>query len=248
MTLSSNKSSFGVLVITIVELKLLSRMMRRNTASKASTFMPIIIVAIVAVSTTFSDAFVPQPSVANVGAPKQVQQNDYLTNSRRNDQTSCLFVSTPSKSENELMVIDSWQLLPDGRIKGIVAESGDSVLTSPLKKKSGLKEKTTVRTLSGSRYKLGTPASVVGAGNNLSADRLGVPRATLGGINGNANSVRATQPLKSSSTASRDGLMENFLANKGRATMPLQSDSLGSPSVSSDEIGAEKKYDLLTVS
>eukprot|EP00535_Pseudo-nitzschia_heimii_P004551 CAMPEP_0197176980 /NCGR_PEP_ID=MMETSP1423-20130617/2738_1 /TAXON_ID=476441 /ORGANISM="Pseudo-nitzschia heimii, Strain UNC1101" /LENGTH=1486 /DNA_ID=CAMNT_0042626447 /DNA_START=168 /DNA_END=4625 /DNA_ORIENTATION=- len=222
-------------------------MIRSNAASKVSTLMLLVFVAIAAVSATFSDAFVPQPSFANVGGPNQVQKCVFLTNNRWNDRTICLFSSTsPSKSEDELLVIDSWQLLPDGRIKGIVAASGDNVLTSPLKKKNGLKEKTTVRTVSGSRYRLGTPASGVGAGNNLSADRLGVPRATLGGINGNTNSVRATQPLKSSSTPSRDGFTENKLANERRATMPLQSDNAGRPLVSDSEVGLGKKYNLLT--
>ena len=216
--------------------------------SKLSTFMLLVFACLVVVPATVSDAFVPQPSVANALVSNQLRQSGFLTAKRSNDRMSYLFASTaPSQSGKELIVIDSWEVLPDGRIKGIVADSGDSVLTSPLKKKNGLKEKTIVQTVSGSRYKLGTPAFVLGAGNNISAERLGVPRATLGGINSNANNVRATQPLKYSPTASRNGFMEKILANKGRATMPLQSEFSGSPSLNSND-RVEKKNDLFAVS
>jgi len=229
-----------------------SRMTTAKTASKVSTLALLIAVVTVAVSTTLSDAFVPPPSVANIVAPVQLQHNGFSNKNSCNDRTSCLFASTaPSRSGGGLAVIDSWKLLPDGRIKGVMADSSDSVMTSPLKNKNGLEEKATVQTVSGSRYKLGTPASAVGAGNNLSADRLGIPRATLGGINGNNNNVRATQPLKSNPTASQDGFLQNFLANKGRATMPLRSESSGSPSsTNNNDDGAfndsEKTLDLLT--
>lgn len=212
-------------------------MMRRgNNTSNVSMLALLIFASVV----TVSDAFAPSHSVATVPSQIQLQQKSFAKTN--------LFASTaPSRSGNELAVIDSWELLPDGRIKGVISDSGDSVTTSPLKRKNGLKEQTTVRTVSGSRYKLGTPASLVGTGKNLSADLLGVPRATLGGVNSNNDGVRATRPLKSLSTASSDELMQNFLANKGRATMPLQSESSGSvPANNNKKDGSEKKIDLLT--
>lgn len=212
-----------------------------KSAPKVSTLVVMLVsVVVLVLSATISDAFVPPSSVANTLARNQFLSNGFSTTNGCNDQTTCLFVSTlPSNSGNGLAVINSWKLLPDGRIKGVMAGSGDSVLTSPLKNKNGLKENATVRTVSGSRYKLGTPISAVGAGNNLSADRLGTPRATFGGINGNSNNVRATQPLKSSPVAAQDGFFQNFFANKDRATMPLGSGD-------SPPDGSEKN-DLLTV-
>lgn len=178
----------------------------------------LISVATVLVSATVSDAFVP-PLPRN-----ELHQHAFSTPNTCTTRETCLFVSSlPSRSGSGLGVIDSWKLLPDGRIKGVMAGSGDSVLTSPLKNKNGLKEKSTVRTVSGSRYKLGTPAA---GGNNLPANRLGIPRTTLG--------ARATQPLNS-----QEGFMQNFLDNKDRATVPLQSSSTGS---------AEKGNGLLAVS
>jgi hypothetical protein len=229
-------------------------MTNAKNSSKVSTLALLIAVVSVAVSTTLSDAFVPPPSVANIVDSNRLQHNGFSTTNGCNEKRSCLFASTlPSRSGSGLAVIDSWKLLPDGRIKGVMADSGDNVLTSPLKNKNGLKEKTTVRTVSGSRYKLGIPTAVIGAGNNnLSADRLGTPRATLGGINGNNNNVRATQPLKSNPMGSQDGLFQNFLANKGRATMPLRSDSLESPSSAGNNDdnsleGSDKKMNFFTV-
>jgi len=223
-----------------------------KSVSKVSMLEFLIVVVTLAVLTTLSDAFVHPPSVANIICPNHLLHNDFSTTNSCNDRTSSLFASTASSNnESGLAVIDSWKLLPDGRIKGVMADSGDSVMTSPLKNKNRLKEKSTVRTVSGSRYKLGTPSLIIGAGNNLSADRLGTPRATLGGINGNNNNVRATQPLQSGPTASQDGLLQNFLANKGRATMPLRSDSSESPfsaNNNDDEspYGSDKINNLLT--
>ena len=178
-------------------------MMAANSSSNVSTLALLIATVTVVLSTNLSDAFVPPPFLANNVAPNKLQHDGFSTTS--------LYASTLPGSG--LAVIDSWKLLPDGRIKGVMADTGDSVLTSPLKSKNGLKERATVRTVSGSRYRLGTPSVA------LSADRLGTPRATMAGVNNN----RATQPLKS-----QDGLMQNFLDNKGRATMPLQSDDIGS--------------------
>ena len=187
------------------------------TAKAPSKVLLLIVVVTAVLSTTHSDAFITPPAFANNVAKNNLQYNG----------ASYLFASTlPSKSGSDLAVIDSWKVLPDGRIKGVMAGSGDSVLTSPLRNKKGLKERATVRTVSGSRYRLGKPASA------LSADRLGTPRASPGGI----NDVRATQPL-----TSQNGIMQNFLANKGRATMPLRSDDNGSNNT------PEKKNGLLTV-
>ena len=231
-----------------------------KNASTVSTLALLVIVVAAVLSTTLSNAFVSPPSFANAVVPKLKQQQQQHTGSssssaNSNDRTSSrLYSSTaPSKSGSGLAVIDSWKLLPDGRIKGVMSGSGDNVLTSPLKKKNGLKEKNTVRTVSGSRYKLGTPASATSATENkLSADRLGIPRATLGGINGSGSgngngNVRSTQPLNSTPTASQDRVLQNYLANKGRATMPLRS-STGSPSSSNNGAAAsKKKNDFLTV-
>ena len=207
--------------------------MMTQTSSKLSSMA--LLMSFVALSIPLSDAFVPQSSVLNAAALHEPQQSGFLNEVRK----SCLFASTASG--NELAVIDSWKLLPDGRIKGIIANSGDNVLTSPLKRKTGLKEKSTVRTVSGSRYKLGTPAAAGSDESNLSADQLGTPRATLGGINN--NDVRATQPLTSSPTASQDRVLQNYLANKGRATVPLGSEAPASDGDSDDS----KRNRLLTV-
>lgn len=184
-------------------------MVAAKSFSRLSALELLVSVATVLVSTNLSDAFVPPSSIASI-SPRNELHHDGCRS-----QETCLFASTlPSRSGSGLDVIDSWKLLPDGRIKGVMAGSGDSVLTSPLRNKNGLKEKSTVRTISGSRYKLGTPAS---GGNNLSADRLGTTRTTLG--------VRSTQPLQSNPKGSQEGFMQNFLENKNRATMPVQSSS-----------------------
>lgn len=182
-------------------------MVLAKNASKVSALQLLVAVAMVLVLTTLSDAFVPPYSVPNVLTRNELQQNVVSTINIYNGRKTLLSASTlPSRSGSGLDVIDSWKLLPDGRIKGVLAGSGDSVLTSPLKNKNGLKEKSTVRTASGSRYKLGAPALIE---SNLPANRLGV--------------VRGTQPLQTNPMASQEGFMQNFLNNKGRATMPLQS-------------------------
>lgn len=218
-------------------------MIRGSTAYKLSTLLLQVIACTVAVLANVSDAFVLQPPVANPLVLNQLRQSIFVTTKRWNGQATHLFTSTaPSQSGNELLVIDSWEVLPDGRLKGIVVESGDSVLTSPLKKRSDLKEKMTVQTLSGSRYKLGLPASVLDASNNLSADQLGVPRASFGGSNSNPNSIRSTQPLKSVQASSPNGVMNKVIGNKGRETVSLQAES----SLNSEDGGLEKKYYLFT--
>ena len=194
----------------------------------------------VALSTTSSEAFVPSPSDSIISVPNVLQHRGFAPTHSRRLGSKRLHASTlPFNNGKGVAVIDSWKLLPDGRIKGIISETGDSVLTSPLKNRNGLKEKTTVRTISGSKYKLGVPALAVSARNNLTAERLGIPRATFRGIKGNTNNVRVTQPLTSERVASRDGFLQNFRANKSRATMPLNSDYSGS--------GNDEKNDLLTV-
>lgn len=173
---------------------------------KAAALELLITVATVLVSTNLSDAFVPAKLVSR----NEFQQRGFETNDIHiARETSLLAAAAPLRSGSGLDVIDSWKLLPDGRIKGVMAGSGDSVLTSPLRNKNGLKETSTVRTISGSRYKLGKPASL------LPANRLGVARKTLG--------VRGTQPIQNNSMASQKGFMQNFLDNKGRATAPVQS-------------------------
>ncbi len=184
---------------------------------KASALVLLIAVATVLVSTNFSDAFVP----SNLVNRNELQRRGFSTrdNIYNVRETSLLASAAPLRSGSGLDVIDSWKVLPDGRIKGVMAGSGDSVLTSPLKNKNGLKETSTVRTVSGSRYKLGKPASL------LPANRLGVARKTLG--------VRGTQPLKSNPMTSQEGFMQNFLDNKGRATAPVQSSSTQSSGLGS---------------
>ena len=177
-----------------------------------------LLIAVALVSTNFSNAFVP----SNLVNRNELQRNGFSTrdNVYNGVETSLSASAAPLRSGSGLDVIDSWKLLPDGRIKGVMAGSGDSVLTSPLKNKNGLKEASTVRTVSGSRYKLGKPASV------LPANRLGVARKTLG--------VRGTQPLKNNPMASQQGFMQNFLDNKGRATMPVESSASQSSGLGSE--------------
>ena len=235
-----------------------------KSAPMVSTLALLVVVVAAALSATLSTAFVsPVPSVANVVVPKQQQYHQQqqhhhhtgssgsrITDSNDRTHTSSRLYASTAPPKSGLAVIDSWKLLPDGRIKGVMSGSGDNVLTSPLKNKNGLKEKNTVRTVSGSRYKLGTPAAVAAsaspADSKLSADRLGTPRATLGGNNSN-NNVRATQSLnKSTPTASQDRVLQDYLANKERATTPS-----GSPFTSNNgaavAAGLKKKNNFLTV-
>ena len=133
-------------------------MMATKNPSNVPTRMGVLIVLVaLALMTTRSDAFVSPQSIVNANAnananrvlarvrnlvPSPQQHND--------DRSSRLYSSTASGSG--FAVIDSWKLLPDGRIQGVMADTGDNVLTSPLRKKKGLRESTTIRTISGSRY------------------------------------------------------------------------------------------------
>jgi len=218
-----------------------------------STLALVVVVVAAALSVTLSTAFVsPVPSVANHHTASSGISSRITDTSNDRDRDRTTYTTTSSRlyassstapPKSGLAVIDSWKLLPDGRIKGVMSGSGDNVLTSPLKlkNKNGLKEKDTVRTVSGSRYKLGTPAAVAVANvadNKLSADRLGTPRATLGG------NVRATLPLnKSTPTASQDRVLQDYLANKERATTTPS----GSPFGAAAGDGLKKKNNFLTV-
>jgi len=232
--------------------------MATKTASSVSTVAVFFAVVALALFTSRSDAFVSPPSVANLVLPYQqpgqgVHHHHHHHHRRRaNDRSIPLYAATASGSD--IGVINSWKLLPDGRIQGVMADSGDNVLTSPLKKQTGLKEESTVRTVSGSRYRLGTPAAPDDNGNsndndtNMSPDRLGTPRATVPGVNmpganGDETPVRATQPLRSAPTASQDRVLNEYVANKGRATIPVSESSGSAPEGSTEK---EKKNRFLT--
>jgi len=137
-------------------------------------------------------------------------------------------------------MIDTWKLMPDGRIKGVISPDGDNVLTSPLKNINGLRETATIQTVSGSQYLLGTPG-VTPTDNKLSADQLGIPREILGGGGGEEvnNKNAATRPLMSTPTTSQDRVLQNYLANRERATVPLSSSDRTDPI-------SKKKNSLLT--
>jgi hypothetical protein len=247
---------------------------------KMATSVTVFLIAL-ALSTTVSTGFIsPPPSdrIRNKVAVTTIitgggsssssssSSNNIISSSSR------LYAST-TPSRNKIAVIDSWKLLPDGRIKGVISPDGDNVLTSPLKNpKRSLKEKATIRTVSGSRYSLGTPADATTTSTDkntkLRANQLGIPRATLGG--GARGGVRATQPLMSSGgarggaratqhlmstpTTSQDRVLQSYLANKGRATMPLANEgratmplSSSSSSSSSPDSMTKTKNGLLTV-
>jgi len=224
--------------------------MGTKTASSVSTVAVFFAVVALALFTSRSDAFVSPPSVANLVLPYHHHHHHHHRR-RANDRSIPLYAATASGSD--IGVINSWKLLPDGRIQGVMADSGDNVLTSPLKKQTGLKEESTVRTVSGSRYRLGTPAAPDDNGNdngndtNMSPDRLGTPRATVPGVNmpgsnGDETPVRATQPLRSAPTASQDRVLNEYVANKGRATIPVSESSGSAPEGSTEK----KKNRFLT--
>jgi hypothetical protein len=223
--------------------------------TKKMTTSVIVFLIVLALSTTVSTGFISPPPSDRIRNKVVVTTTSTgggrSSNSSRNNisssssSSSRLYAST-APSKNKIAVIDSWKLLPDGRIKGVISPDGDNVLTSPLKNpKRVLKEKATIRTVSGSQYSLGTPADATTAStstststdkNKLRADQLGIPRATLGG---GGRGARATQPLMSTPTTSQDRVLQSYLANKGRATMPLSS--------SSSPVSKKKKNVLLTV-
>ena len=240
---------------------------------KMATSVMVFLIAL-ALSTTVSTGFIsPPPSdrIRNKVAVTTIITGggSSSSSSSSNNIISRLYAST-TPSKNKIAVIDSWKLLPDGRIKGVISPDGDNVLTSPLKNpKRSLKEKATIRTVSGSRYSLGTPADATTASTDkntkLRANQLGIPRATLGG--GARGGVRATQPLMSSGgarggaratqhlmstpTTSQDRVLQSYLANKGRATMPLANEGRAtmplSSSSSSPDSMTKTKNGLLTV-
>ena len=200
---------------------------------------------VVALSTTVSTAFVsPPPSflslpsdIIRIKANPIVRSNNNINNIFR------LYAST-APSKNAISMIDTWKLMPDGRIKGVISPDGDNVLTSPLKNLNGLRETATIQTVSGSRYLLGTPDTTP-TDNKLSAYQLGVPREILGGGGGGEeanNKYAATLPLISTPTTSQDRVLQNYLANRERATVPLSSSGRTDPTGIS-----KKKNDLLTV-
>ncbi|MGK3738439.1 MAG: hypothetical protein ACI90V_005286, partial [Bacillariaceae sp.] len=226
--------------------------------TKKMTTSVIVFLIVLALSTTVSTGFIsPPPSdrirnkvvvtTTSTGGGRSSNSSRNNISSSSSSSSSRLYAST-APSNNKIAVIDSWKLLPDGRIKGVISPDGDNVLTSPLKNpKRVLKEKATIRTVSGSQYSLGTPADATTAStstststdkNKLRADQLGIPRATLGG---GGRGARATQPLMSTPTTSQDRVLQSYLANKGRATMPLSSSSSSSP------VSKKKKNVLLTV-
>ena len=247
---------------------------------KMATSVMVFLIAL-ALSTTVSTGFISPPPSDRIR--NKVAVTTIITgggssssgSSSSNNIISRLYAST-TPSRNKMAVIDSWKLLPDGRIKGVISPDGDNVLTSPLKNpKRSLKEKATIRTVSGSRYSLGTPADATTASTTTStdkntklrADQLGIPRATLGGgarggvratqplmsSGGARGGARATQPLMSTPTTSQDRVLQSYLANKGRATMPLANEgratmplSSSSSSSSPDSI-TKTKNGLLTV-
>ena len=246
---------------------------------KMATSVMVFLIAL-ALSTTVSTGFIsPPPSdrIRNKVAVTIIitgggSSSSSSSSSSSNNIISRLYAST-TPSKNKIAVIDSWKLLPDGRIKGVISPDGDNVLTSPLKNpKRSLKEKATIRTVSGSRYSLGTPADATIASTTAStdkntklrADQLGIPRATLGG--GARGGVRATQPLMSSGgarggaratqhlmstpTTSQDLVLQSYLANKGRATMPLANEGRATMPLSSSASPhsmTKTKNGLLTV-
>lgn len=199
---------------------------------------------VVALSTTVSTAFVsPPPSflslpsdIIRIKANPIVRSNNNINNIFR------LYAST-APSKNAISMIDTWKLMPDGRIKGVISPDGDNVLTSPLKNLNGLRETATIQTVSGSRYLLGTPDTTP-TDNKLSAYQLGFSREILGGGGGEEanNKYAATLPLISTPTTSQDRVLQNYLANRERATVPLSSSGRTDPTGIS-----KKKNDLLTV-
>eukprot|EP00532_Pseudo-nitzschia_australis_P000071 CAMPEP_0168204488 /NCGR_PEP_ID=MMETSP0139_2-20121125/25420_1 /TAXON_ID=44445 /ORGANISM="Pseudo-nitzschia australis, Strain 10249 10 AB" /LENGTH=1051 /DNA_ID=CAMNT_0008130421 /DNA_START=198 /DNA_END=3350 /DNA_ORIENTATION=+ len=219
--------------------------MATKNPSNVSTMGALIVLVALALLTARSDAFVSPPSIVNANrvlVPSQQQHN--------NDRSSRLYSSTASGSG--FGVIDSWKLLPDGRIQGVMADTGDNVLTSPLKKKNGLKESMTIRTVSGSRYELGMPASTasnqnVNSNERMSPARLGTPRATLPGRNipgfnvNSGSNVRATQPLNSAPTASQDRVLREYMANKGRGTATTATNNEVDPDTGT-ALGKKNKY------
>ena len=243
---------------------------------KMATSVMVFLIAL-ALSTTVSTGFIsPPPSdrIRNKVAITTIITGggSSSSSSSSNNIISRLYAST-TPSKNKIAVIDSWKLLPDGRIKGVISPDGDNVLTSPLKNpKRSLKEKATIRTVSGSRYSLGTPADATTASTTTStdkntklrADQLGILRATLGGgarggvratqplmsSGGARGGARATQPLMSTPTTSQDRVLQSYLANKGRATMPLANEGRATmplSSSSSPHSMTKTKNGLLTV-
>jgi hypothetical protein len=227
---------------------------------KMSTSVMVFLIAF-GLSTTVSTGFIsPSPSdrIRNQVGVTTISTGGGSSSSSNNiiSSSSQLFAST-APSKNKIAVIDSWKLLPDGRIKGVISPDGDNVLTSPLKNPKRLLEETdAIQTVSGSRYSLGKPADATTSStttstdkNKLRADQLGIPRATLGGGGGARGGARATQPLMSTPTTSQDRVLQSYLANKGRATMPLSSSSSSSSSssLSSPDSKTTKKNGLLTV-
>ena len=239
---------------------------------KMATSVMVFLIAL-ALSTTVSTGFIsPPPSdrIRNKVAVTTIITGggSSSSSSSSNNIISRLYAST-TPSKNKIAVIDSWKLLPDGRIKGVISPDGDNVLTSPLKNpKRSLKEKATIRTVSGSRYSLGTPADATTASTDkntkLRANQLGIPRATLGGgarggvratqplmsSGGARGGARATQPLMSTPTTSQDRVLQSYLANKGRATMPLANEGRATMPLSSSASPhsmTKTKNGLLTV-
>lgn len=184
--------------------------------------MIVLFAVVVALSTSLSTALISRQLQLGISSVSSISNNK----GRRRINKECteslrLYASTMAPD-----VIDSWKLMPDGRIKGVISPGGDNVLTSPLQNSNGLKEMATIQTASGSNYRLGTPDVVASAtdknnssrsnNNRLSADRLGISRGN----------VRATRPIKV------------------RATVPLLSTLSGSGNVGPNN--RNKKNDFLT--
>jgi hypothetical protein len=67
--------------------------------------------------------------------------------------------SNPHHGHNNMalhaVTVEQWEILPDGRLQGVIFPDGDQVTTSPLRDVQRARPRRTVTTLSGSKYKLG---------------------------------------------------------------------------------------------
>ena len=54
--------------------------------------------------------------------------------------------------------VENWKILQDGRVEGVILPDGDKITTSPLQNPGRAKPQSSVKTVSGSTYRLGQPS------------------------------------------------------------------------------------------
>jgi len=115
-----------------------------------------ILLVVLVTAATPGYAFLSLSPSSFVGQKRRSVVNTNNNVARRSSSSSMLKMGVP--------IVDDWKILKSGELVGCVKnhpviENGDVIRTSPLQKTNGVAERSIVQTISGSKYKLGTPSA-----------------------------------------------------------------------------------------